>query len=188
MMKDHVFQTEISVGDSCFVVRGQMFGQPLHEVFHGRQVVGFTGLILFGPASHLAFHIPADLAVALQPDGPKIDLMEFGHDIDHGLVNLAAFRGCQFGQFIATKNPAIHKIHDIEVHPDDAGVLAQDMGFRDRHIGFPQSGNNPELTVNRVGRGQEFARRFFAQHIAPAGAVGQHKGRVGHTAPDLTDV
>ena len=37
-------------------------------------------------------------------------------------------------------------------------------------------------------RGQEFAGRLFAQHIASAGRVGQHKGRVGHAAPNLADV
>ena len=113
--------------------------------------------------------------------------MDLGQGIDHGVIHRLPLARRQVGQLIAAKHPALDKIHKIKVHAQHRRVLTQHVGFGDRHLGLPQGRDDPELPVNRVGRGQQLAGRFLAQDIPPAGRVGQDEGRVRHAAPDLPD-
>jgi len=84
-------------------------------------------------------------------------------------------------------DPAVAIFHYVKNGADDVLVLAQRISARRRHIGPVERRDDPELAIDRMRRRQQLAGRFAAQHIAPAGTVGQAIGRIGLAAAELLD-
>src|SRR5262249_2578607 len=60
---------------------------------------------------------------------------------------------------------ALDAFHHVEHRADDALVVAQQIGLRDRKPCRMERGDDAELAVDRMGRGQELSGWFSAQHV-----------------------
>ena len=104
-----------------------------------------------------------------------------------GVVDGAAFGLVEVGQERVPEDPALDKIHDVEFGPDDVALHAQPVHDRGREALATQCLHDAEFAINRVGRGQQLARRLAAQDIGLA-RRDQLVGRVGLSALELLDL
>lgn len=163
--------------------------QEVDQALDLGQVVGLGGAILFGPAGDLTLEIVAGAAEVLQPHGDRIDAVQLGQRVDHGLIGGATFTCRQFGQGAVPEGAPLDQLHHIEGRADDGVVLTQGQRRRHGKAGRMQGADQPVFAIDRMGRGQQRSERATAQDIVPA--VERHPiGRVRLAAGKLlqTDV
>ena len=73
--------------------------------------------------------------------------------------------GFHSGKLRLPEYPSRDELHDVEGCADDCVVLAQRIGFGDRHIGVLQGRDHLVLAVDGVGRGQQLARGLAPQGV-----------------------
>ena len=87
--------------------------------------------------------------------------MQAGHGVIHGVVMGPASLVGDSRQREITDHPAFDMLHNIEHLTDDALVLAEHIGFGRRNIGLGERRDRLVFAVDRVGGGQQIARRLF---------------------------
>ena len=110
--------------------------------------------------------------------------MQGRDDPIHLIEDCCALRARETGQSRIPEHPTLDIVHHVEDGADHALVVAQTDRPGDRYAGIRKRGDHAVFPVDRMGRGQELARRLAPQHPAPlAGA--QEIGRVGLAALEL---
>ena len=99
----------------------------------------------------------------------------------------AAFVRRKPGQRDVVENPPRDVIHHEEARADDRGIVAQRAHSWHRNGRLGEGLRDAVLAFHRVRGGQQLARRFLAQHIAPVMLVGDQEGRVRHAALELRE-
>ncbi len=162
-VEDHVVEPVVAMHDAALALGGHVLRQPFHQAVGGFDGLGFGGLVLARPAGHLALQVGAGAAVVGQADGRGVHAVQRRHHAVHLVVVRAALGGRHAGQGRVPEDAAFHMVHHVKHRADDAGVFAQGMGFRHRHLGLGQRADDAELAVHRMGRGQQVAQRLAAQ-------------------------
>ena len=136
-----------------------------------------------GPAADLAGKIAAGPAEAFQPDRLPVDPVQPGQHLVHRIVDRGALGGLQAGQGGVVQHAAVQRLHDVEQGADHRPVVAQMLHPRHRHAAAGERLLDAELAIDRMGRGQQLARRLLAQdQIATFKA--QPEGGIGLAAAD----
>ena len=187
-VEHHVVQPVIAVHDTGLVVGRPVLRQPVDEGLHRRDLLGLGGTVLLGPALDLALEVAADLAVAVQPHGHRVDPVQRGDDAVQFVVDRAALGRRHARQRRIPQHAALDTVHHVEGGADDRRVFAQHMRPRHRHLGAVQRADDTKLTVHRMRRLQQHAGRLASHHEALAVGGGQPEGRVRLAALELLDL
>ena len=186
-MENHVVETVVAVDDRGAHLRRHGFRQPLGELLEFRNVLGFRGAVLLGPAIDLAREIIAGLAEITQPDFLGIEHVEFCQRLDLAGEDLAAgIRRLARQRRIPEHPPLFHR-HDVEGGADHGIVGAQRVGPGDRKALLAEGCDNAELAIDRMRRRQQLAERFSAHHVGSRRCF-ELVGRVGLAALELQNL
>ena len=147
-------------------------------------VLGLGRAILLGPAVDLAREIIAGLAEVAKADRDGIEHMELCQRLDLAGEDLSTIFRRLARQRRIPEHPAVFHRHDVEGRTDDAVVLAQRIGLRDRKALLSKRRDDPIFAIDRVRRRQQFAERLAAHHIGAVRRV-EPVGRVGLAALEL---
>ena len=130
-----------------------------------------------GPAGDLAGEIVAGLAEALEADRAPVDLVQARQHVVHRVVHRRTLGRSGPRNAGILHHPTVQRFHDVEQRADDGAVLAQVQHARYGHVSRREGVLYPEFAIDRVRRGQEFARRLLAQdhvvrrELQPIGGV-----------------
>ena len=128
------------------------------------------------------------LAIIGKADGVGIDAVERGDGGVHRVeVGGAVRRGVRPGKSASQKIRPSTRSMTKKGGADDALVLAQAVDARDREAGAPERAHHPRFAFDRVGAGEQLARRLAAQHEGAARRRVEAVGRVGLAALELAD-
>ena len=169
------------------IARRDIGRQPFHQFVH-RAITPSVDVfqILLGPSPDLPGKIIARLAEIAQPGGDRINHVQIGHRLVHGVEIGAAFGLGHAREGRIPDHPAVHTVHDVEPGADHVIVLAQAKGAGDGEALRKQRGDHLVFAVHRVSRGQQLARRLAAQHIILA-RRDELVGRIGLPTLELLD-
>ncbi len=187
-VNDRVPQPVVAVVDAGLVAGRDICRQPLLEVFHRRQVVRARQVVLARPAGDLALDVLALAAVIAEADLSVVDIVQAGQHVVHRIEDLAAVGGRHGLHPVVGEDAAGQEFHDVEGGADHAVVLTERVGPGHRHVGMVRQGlDHAVLSVDLMGRRQQFARRLLAQHVHAPATVSQMKGRIALPALELED-
>ena len=183
-MEHDVVHPVVAVNDGGFVPCGDVLRQPLDQVFHGFDALGFRRAILPGPAADLPLDVASLLAVISKPDFPIVHGMQRRHHAIEFVEMCGALDHAHSRQRRVPDDASRHVVHHVERGADDGIVLAEAIGPRHGNIGSTQGGDHPVFTIDSVRRGQQLARRLPAQDIALAPGL-EHERGIGLAALEL---
>jgi hypothetical protein len=149
--------------------------------------VGDVVGVALRPAADLAGEIVARLAEVAEADGLRVDAVEPGERVAHGVEMGPARVAGDIGEGAVPDDPALDAVHHVEPGADDGLVGAQAPRPRNREAGGMERGDDPVFAVDRVGGFEQLPGRFAAEHIGPAGGH-QLVGGIRLAAPELADL
>ena len=160
-MKNEVVQAEIAMheGDAA-IVRGDVPGEPVDQVFHRPYPFQFRRPVLGAPPVVLPPEVVAGTAKVRQPHGARIDPVQVRKDADHRVVNPAPFRPVQFRQGSGPEDTAVAIFHDVKHRADDVTVLAKMQHVRNGYVSAGQRRHYPVFPVHGVRGFEQFAGRL----------------------------
>ena len=168
------------------LARRQMRRQPGDQPLHVLDRLGFGGAILLRPALDLARHIIFAAAVVGQADRRRIERVQPRDGGVHGVVDGRALGRIGRRHLRLPEHAALDMGHDEERRADDAVVGAIEHRLGDREALGGKRADDAVLAVHGVRGGQQLARRFSPQHVAPQRRF-HEISRVGLAALELAD-
>src|SRR5206468_3751183 len=124
--------------------------------------------VLADPAVELTGDVVARPAEVAEADGPPVDGVEPGEDGVGVVVEGAAVGGREAGEGGIAEDTPVDAAHHVEGRPDDAGILAEDMGPGDGHPAPAQGGEHTVLPIDGVGGGEELPGGLPPEHVIAA--------------------
>ena len=186
-MEDQVVEPVVTVHECCRVAGRNVQRQPLDQALHRVDVLGLGSAVLRAPAADLAGEEVAGFAVVGQTDLRRVEAVQRGDHAVHVVEQCRAFSVRETGQRRVPKSAALHVLHHVERTADQSGIAAQAVHLWHRHARVAQRVHLAVFALDRVGRGQQLARRLVAQHVTRRPSF-QQVGRVRLPAFELLNL
>ena len=121
-------------------------------------------LPLLRPATDLPVEIVSRPAEVAKADGGKINRMQRGERLRHGVVHRGPVDRRNFGQRAVVEDPSFDPLHQIEGRADNLVSAVEEDRAGDRHPGALQRLEHAIFAIDRVSRSDERTSGPLAQH------------------------
>ena len=124
--------------------------QPLHQVIHFCNGLGFRSKVLLTPTTNLTFKVITGFAVISQSAFFIGNSVKGRDDAVHFVIDTSTLRIAQVGQSLVPQNASLDKLHDIERATNHRLVFTQHMHFGDWYRSILQALHDFEFTLDRM--------------------------------------
>ena len=181
-----ILDAVIAVRDRRLVAGGNIAPEPFDQAIHLGNLVDLRRFVLLRPARKLPRDVCLRTAVVAETDRAKIDLVQASEHVVHRVVAGRALARARVGHHRIAHDAPLDEIHHEERGADDAGVLAQQMRARDRHVGRRERLDDSIFALDLMGRREQSPRRFLAHDETRVRSLEQ-KGGIRLPADELSN-